>query len=159
MFSLAQLGRWLGERAEEGGAMILPETAAEKLLVSHGRVVGIRDHVEQLAPGDAARALRDLEPLAAAARRERDAIATLAQRRDELARARQRLQSFLLDDPLVVAIVPLAERIAVLALGAFAEEIGHEVIAALSHLDVDAIAARARRWSRAACRRDRTAQR
>jgi electron-transferring-flavoprotein dehydrogenase len=42
IFSLARLGRWLGERAEEGGAMILPETAAEKLLVSHGRVVGIR---------------------------------------------------------------------------------------------------------------------
>jgi electron-transferring-flavoprotein dehydrogenase len=42
VFSLSQLGRWLGERAEEGGAMILPETSAEKLLVSHGRVVGIR---------------------------------------------------------------------------------------------------------------------
>ncbi len=42
VFSLARLGRWLGERAEEGGAMILPETAAERLLVSHGRVVGIR---------------------------------------------------------------------------------------------------------------------
>ncbi len=42
IFSLSQLGRWLGERAEEGGAMILPETAAEKLLVSHGRVVGVR---------------------------------------------------------------------------------------------------------------------
>jgi electron-transferring-flavoprotein dehydrogenase len=42
VFSLSKLGRWLGERAEEGGAMILPETAAEKLLVSHGRVVGIR---------------------------------------------------------------------------------------------------------------------
>jgi electron-transferring-flavoprotein dehydrogenase len=42
VFSLAQLGRWLGERAEEGGAMILPETSAEKLLVSHGRVAGIR---------------------------------------------------------------------------------------------------------------------
>lgn len=42
VFSLSQLGRWLGERAEEGGAMILPDTAAEKLLVSHGRVVGIR---------------------------------------------------------------------------------------------------------------------
>jgi electron-transferring-flavoprotein dehydrogenase len=42
VFSLSQLGRWLGERAEEGGAMVLPETAAEKLLVSHGRVVGIR---------------------------------------------------------------------------------------------------------------------
>jgi electron-transferring-flavoprotein dehydrogenase len=42
VFSLSRLGRWLGERAEEGGAMILPETAAQKLLVSHGRVVGIR---------------------------------------------------------------------------------------------------------------------
>ncbi len=42
IFSLSELGRWLGERAEEGGAMILPETSAEKLLVSHGRVVGIR---------------------------------------------------------------------------------------------------------------------
>jgi electron-transferring-flavoprotein dehydrogenase len=42
VFSLSKLGRWLGERAEEGGAMILPETSAEKLLVSHGRVVGIR---------------------------------------------------------------------------------------------------------------------
>src|SRR6201993_938611 len=42
IFSLSQLGRFLGERAEEGGAMILPETAAEKLLVSHGRVVGVR---------------------------------------------------------------------------------------------------------------------
>jgi electron-transferring-flavoprotein dehydrogenase len=42
IFSLSQLGRWLGERAEEGGTTILPETAAEKLLVSHGRVVGIR---------------------------------------------------------------------------------------------------------------------
>jgi electron-transferring-flavoprotein dehydrogenase len=42
IFSLSQLGRSLGERAEEGGAMILPETAAQKLLVSHGRVVGVR---------------------------------------------------------------------------------------------------------------------
>ena len=42
IFSLSQLGRWLAERAEEGGAMVLPETAAEKLLVSHGRVVGVR---------------------------------------------------------------------------------------------------------------------
>jgi electron-transferring-flavoprotein dehydrogenase len=42
VFSVSQLGRWLAERAEEDGAMILPETAAEKLLVSHGRVVGIR---------------------------------------------------------------------------------------------------------------------
>src|SRR5213078_466696 len=42
VFSLARLGRWLAERAEEGGATILPETAAETLLVSHGRVVGAR---------------------------------------------------------------------------------------------------------------------
>ncbi|MFN2472255.1 MAG: 4Fe-4S dicluster domain-containing protein [Gaiellaceae bacterium] len=40
--SLAQLGRWLGERAEEAGATILPETAAHKLLVSGGRAVGVR---------------------------------------------------------------------------------------------------------------------
>src|SRR5205823_5962377 len=38
----SQLGRYLAEKAEEGGAMILPETAAQKLLVDHGRVVGVR---------------------------------------------------------------------------------------------------------------------
>jgi electron-transferring-flavoprotein dehydrogenase len=40
--SLSELGRWLAEQAEEAGAMILPETAATKLLVDHGRVRGIR---------------------------------------------------------------------------------------------------------------------
>jgi electron-transferring-flavoprotein dehydrogenase len=40
--SLSQLGRWLAEKAEEGGAMLLPETAATKLLVSDGRVRGVR---------------------------------------------------------------------------------------------------------------------
>ena len=40
--SLSQLGRWLADQAEEGGATILPETAAEKLLVSDGRVRGVR---------------------------------------------------------------------------------------------------------------------
>ncbi|MFN2629909.1 MAG: 4Fe-4S dicluster domain-containing protein [Gaiellaceae bacterium] len=40
--SLSQLGRWLAERAEEGGATILPETSAERLLVADGRVRGIR---------------------------------------------------------------------------------------------------------------------
>src|SRR5438270_12524064 len=40
--SLSELGRWLAEQAEEAGAMILPETAATKLLVDHGRVGGIR---------------------------------------------------------------------------------------------------------------------
>jgi electron-transferring-flavoprotein dehydrogenase len=53
--SLSQLGRWLGTEAEEGGAMILPETAATKLLVEHGRVVGVRT-------GDKGRG-RDGEPL------------------------------------------------------------------------------------------------
>ena len=40
--SLSQLGRWLSEQAEEGGATILPETAGHKLLVSDGRVLGVR---------------------------------------------------------------------------------------------------------------------
>ena len=40
--SLSQLTRWLAEQAEEAGATILPETAAEKLLVKDGRVLGVR---------------------------------------------------------------------------------------------------------------------
>ena len=40
--SLSQLGRWLAEQAEEGGATILPETAGYKLLVADGRVLGVR---------------------------------------------------------------------------------------------------------------------
>ena len=40
--SLSRLGRWLAEQAEEAGAMLLPETAAEKLLVSDGRARGVR---------------------------------------------------------------------------------------------------------------------
>jgi electron-transferring-flavoprotein dehydrogenase len=40
--SLARLGRWLAEQAEEAGATILPETAGEKLLVTDGRVRGVR---------------------------------------------------------------------------------------------------------------------
>ena len=40
--SVSRLGRWLAEQAEETGAMILPETAAEKLLVSDGRARGVR---------------------------------------------------------------------------------------------------------------------
>ena len=40
--SLSQLGRWLAEQADEGGAMILPETPAERLLVDGGRVRGVR---------------------------------------------------------------------------------------------------------------------
>jgi electron-transferring-flavoprotein dehydrogenase len=40
--SVAQLGRWLGERAEEAGVYVLPETAADKLLVEDRIVVGVR---------------------------------------------------------------------------------------------------------------------
>ncbi len=40
--SLSQVGRWLAGLAEQGGAMVLPETAASQLLVSDGRVVGVR---------------------------------------------------------------------------------------------------------------------
>jgi electron-transferring-flavoprotein dehydrogenase len=55
IFSLSRLGRRLAEDAEERGATILPETTAEKLLVAHGRVVGVRT-------GDKGRG-RDGEPL------------------------------------------------------------------------------------------------
>ena len=54
--SLSHFGRWLGEEAEAGGAMLLPETAAEKLLVGDGRVRGVRT-------GDKGRG-RDGSPLA-----------------------------------------------------------------------------------------------
>jgi electron-transferring-flavoprotein dehydrogenase len=54
--SLSQLSRWLAEHAEAGGAAILPETAAEKLLVEGARTVGVRT-------GDKGRG-RDGEPLA-----------------------------------------------------------------------------------------------
>ena len=40
--SLAEIGRWLAEQAEEAGATILPETAAARLLVADGRVRGVR---------------------------------------------------------------------------------------------------------------------
>jgi electron-transferring-flavoprotein dehydrogenase len=40
--SVAQLGRWMAEQAEEAGVYILGETAATKLLVEDGRVVGVR---------------------------------------------------------------------------------------------------------------------
>ena len=53
--SIAQLGRWLAQKAEEAGVYILGETAATKLLVEDGRVVGVRS-------GDKGRG-RDGEPL------------------------------------------------------------------------------------------------
>src|SRR5262245_1128963 len=40
--SVAQLGRWLSGHAEEAGVYILGETAATRLLVEDGRVVGVR---------------------------------------------------------------------------------------------------------------------
>jgi electron-transferring-flavoprotein dehydrogenase len=40
--SLSQLGRWLADEAEELGVTVLPETAATKLLVTDGRVRGVR---------------------------------------------------------------------------------------------------------------------
>src|SRR4051795_13622704 len=40
--SVARLGRWLGEKAEEAGVYILPETSGYKLLVDDGKVVGVR---------------------------------------------------------------------------------------------------------------------
>jgi electron-transferring-flavoprotein dehydrogenase len=53
--SLSQLSRWLAEQAESAGAAILPETAAETLLVTDGRVRGVRT-------GDKGRG-RDGQPL------------------------------------------------------------------------------------------------
>ena len=53
--SVARLGRFLGEKAEEAGVYILPETAGYKLLVEEGKVVGVRT-------GDKGRG-RDGEPL------------------------------------------------------------------------------------------------
>ncbi len=40
--SVSQLGRFLAEQAEALGVTVLPETAATKLLVAHGRVRGVR---------------------------------------------------------------------------------------------------------------------
>ncbi|MBX5469181.1 MAG: 4Fe-4S dicluster domain-containing protein [Thermoleophilaceae bacterium] len=40
--SVAQLGRWLGQKAEEAGVYVLTESAATKLLVEDGVVKGIR---------------------------------------------------------------------------------------------------------------------
>ncbi len=42
ILSVAELGRFLAEQAEALGIAVLSETAATKLLVQHGRVVGVR---------------------------------------------------------------------------------------------------------------------
>jgi electron-transferring-flavoprotein dehydrogenase len=55
ILSVSELGRFLGEQAEALGVAVLPETVATKLLVQHGRVLGVRT-------GDRGRG-RDGEPL------------------------------------------------------------------------------------------------
>ena len=40
--SISQMSRYLAELAEASGTFVLPETSADRLLVEHGRVVGIR---------------------------------------------------------------------------------------------------------------------
>jgi electron-transferring-flavoprotein dehydrogenase len=40
--SVAQLGRWLSQQAEEAGVYILGETSGHKLLVDDGQVIGVR---------------------------------------------------------------------------------------------------------------------
>ena len=50
--SLSRLGRWLSERAEQAGAMILPETTGQTLLVSDGRVVGVRSGDKGRGPAE-----------------------------------------------------------------------------------------------------------
>ena len=39
MVSVAELNRWLGEKAEEMGAYVLSETTGNKLLIEDGKVV------------------------------------------------------------------------------------------------------------------------
>ena len=59
--SLSQLGRWLAERAEEGGATILPETAAAPLLVAR-RARPRRAHRRHAAAVAMAQELGNFEP-------------------------------------------------------------------------------------------------
>jgi electron-transferring-flavoprotein dehydrogenase len=58
--SLSQLARWMSGRAEDGGAMILPETAAVDLLVSEGRVAGV--HTGEKGHGSGGQPLANFEP-------------------------------------------------------------------------------------------------
>lgn len=48
--SVAQLGRFLGSRAEDAGVYILPETSAYKLIVEDGKVLGVRTGDKGLGP-------------------------------------------------------------------------------------------------------------
>ncbi len=58
--SIAKLGRWLAERAEEKGAYILSETAADKLLVEDRIVKGVRSGDK--GRGKEGEALSNFEP-------------------------------------------------------------------------------------------------
>ena len=60
IFSLAEVSRWLAERAEESGAMLLEETAGRSLLVSNEEVVGVR--TGDKGRGPAGEELRNFEP-------------------------------------------------------------------------------------------------
>src|SRR5262249_19683158 len=60
ILSVAELGRFLAERAGAMGVGVLPETAATKLLVQHGRVVGVR--TGDRGRGRAGEALPTFEP-------------------------------------------------------------------------------------------------
>ena len=42
VISVAELNRWLGEKAEEAGAYLLTETVGAKLIVEDGQVLGVR---------------------------------------------------------------------------------------------------------------------
>src|SRR3954447_17528316 len=48
--SVAQLGRFLGQQAEDAGVYILPETAAYRLIVEDGKVLGVRTGDKGLGP-------------------------------------------------------------------------------------------------------------
>ncbi|MDQ6816245.1 MAG: electron transfer flavoprotein-ubiquinone oxidoreductase [Actinomycetota bacterium] len=60
MVSVAELSRWLAERAEEAGAYILTETSAQRLLVTDGVVRGIRSGDK--GRGKDGEELRNFEP-------------------------------------------------------------------------------------------------
>ncbi len=60
MVSVAELSRWLAERAEEAGAYILTETSAQQLLVTEGVVRGIRSGDK--GRGKEGEELRNFEP-------------------------------------------------------------------------------------------------
>lgn len=58
--SVAQLGRFLGSRAEDAGVYILPETSAYKLIVEDGKVLGVRTGDKGLGPDN--KPLGNFEP-------------------------------------------------------------------------------------------------